>query len=332
MTLLSTEGTVLSSGYVALDVILEGGALGHRAGGTAANLAADLAFFGWSSTVAALIGDDPAGQHLVADLHRAGVDTSAILRDSGATTPVVIHEILDRSHRYRFGCPTCGRKFPRYRPVPRERARSVAVDTQPDVFFFDRVSLSTLTMADFVRESGGLVVFEPSTRGRSELFGRALDVAHVVKVSHERAVALTDRLGGESRPGQLQLVTHGSDGVTWRRGSGALHRVAGYEVTPVDTGGAGDWTTAAWLASLPSHEPDVLSEIDLTGSLRIAQAIAAISCTAAGARGITQVMNQDELVAAARDLMSRREPARPKANRLRRSRREAGCRQCLAAA
>lgn len=332
MTLLSTEGAALSSGYVTLDVILERGALGHRAGGTAANVAADLAFLGWSTSVSALIGDDPAGDHLVGDLKRAGVETSPILRDSAATTPVVIHEILDSSHRFRFGCPTCGRKFSRFRPVPAERARSVAVAAQPDVFFFDRVSLSTLSMAEVVRESGGLVMFEPSTRGRADLFSRALDVAHVVKVSHERLVGLADRLRAEPQPGQLQIVTHGGDGVTWRRGRSAMQSVSGYKMSIVDTGGAGDWATAAWLASLPSLKPSVLSEIDFTASLRVAQAVAAISCTAVGARGLSHVMDRRELIAAAQDTMARRKPAHPRTNRLRQSRRDAGCRHCLAAA
>src|SRR5438094_530879 len=99
--MLSTTGSCLSMGFVALDVIIHGERLGHAAGGTAANVAANLAFFGWRSAVAGVVGDDPAGRHLVSDLSAAKVDVSDVRKSSGAQTPVVIHEILDHSHRFR---------------------------------------------------------------------------------------------------------------------------------------------------------------------------------------------------------------------------------------
>lgn len=328
---LSTTGSILSAGFVALDVIIQQEYLGHAAGGTAGNVAANLSFFGWRSAVAGVIGGDPAGHHLVADLSAAGVDVSNLQTVPDASTPVVIHEILTDTHRFRFGCPRCGRRFPRSRPLGVAAASTLVLGPTPDVFFFDRVSAAALLIAHHVHELGGLVVFEPATPGRNGYFQRAMELAHLVKYSDHAERGLGDLL----RPSALQLHvrTEGAAGASWRKGNGPWRRSPAMpDLDVVDAGGAGDWTTAALLASLGTLKPAAMLELDLTGPLSAAQAVAALSCRSVGARGLASDLTRDEVTYAVRELVGPRPAVAKRRATLAQARRRASCGACLAGA
>ena len=191
---MSERKTILSVGYAVLDVLVHSDGLGHAAGGTAGNVAPNLSYFGWDASLAALHGDDPAGDHLRADLMKAGVSPRGLRRRKDVTTPVVIHEVADGLHRYRFRCPECGHKLARFRAIPVDFAEDlVESNSRPDVLFLDRVSAGSELMAERVRDRGGLVVFEPSMPRDSPRFRRVLGLAHVVKFS-------ADRLDPRKRP------------------------------------------------------------------------------------------------------------------------------------
>lgn len=327
--LLTTRGSCLSAGFVALDVIIHDEHLGHAAGGTAANVAANLAFLGWRSSVAGVVGTDPAGRHLLADLSSAGVDVSRLKAMPDASTPVVIHEILTDTHRFRFGCPHCGRRFPRSRPPSVDAAAELIEEAAPDVFFFDRVSAAALLIAEHVRGQGGLVVFEPATPGRKTYFVRAMGLAHLVKYSNERERVLGSLLKPLAR--QVQVRTEGGSGASWRKGSGRWHRSAPTaDLAVVDAGGAGDWTTAAFLTSLGSLEPNAVLDQDLSSPLGVAQAVAALSCASVGARGLASDLTHDQVLAAVGELVGQSPPPGTRRSGPARARRKALCGSCLA--
>ena len=320
--------TVLSVGYVVLDVLVHSNGLGHSAGGTAGNVAANLSYFGWDATTAALHGDDPAGNHLRADLMKAGVSASGLLRRKDLTTPVVIHEVSDGSHRFRFGCPVCGRKFTQFRAIPINFAEGLVESSKrPDVLFVDRVSAAAVLMAERIRDSGGLVVFEPSMPADSPRFRRLLELAHMVKFSASRLDPTSQLL--DEFPG-THVYTDGANGAYWRRNGTRWNHVPHYAVDVIDAGGAGDWTTAALLDALPSLVPDEVERSDLAEPLRYAQAVAALSCQVLGARGLASEYKRerlDEKVANLPQVNHLRRPSRPR--RPSRSRRSAACAACL---
>lgn len=321
--------TVLSVGYVVLDVFVHGDCLGHSAGGTAGNVAANLSYFGWDAATAALHGDDPAGNHLRADLKKAGVSSTGLLRRKDLTTPVVVHEVSNGSHHFRFGCPVCGRRFARFRPIPVDFAEDlVESNKRPDVLFLDRVSAAAVLMAERIRDGGGLVVFEPSMPGDSQKFSRLLELAHLVKFSASR-LDPTSCLLDES-PG-MHVYTDGANGAAWRRNGGSWNHVPHFPVDAVDAGGAGDWTTAALLEALPSLVPDEVERTDLTEPLRYAQAVAALSCQVLGARSLAYEYEREKLDAMVANLQQtnhHKRASRP--SRPLKSRRSADCIACLA--
>lgn len=318
---------VLSAGYVALDLISYAGRLTHRAGGTAANVAANLAFLGWEARLIGVIGHDAAGRVVQSDLKRNGVHVDDLELRGGGETPVVLHEIRKGGHRFYFRCPECGRRFPKYRALDEESARSLAERSKPDVFFFDRASKATAVLAEELRQKGTLVVFEPSTIGRE--FNRCLRAAHIFKYSSGHATTIEPLRTG-TKP-TLEIFTDGKSGVRVDfRGESMM--LPAFKVAVIDAAGAGDWTTAGLLWRLLEHPLSTWSMRSIRAALQEAQALAAISCAYPGARTVTEHLTKDEMLTVARQLVADQklvfEPTRlPRSNRSR----IAGCASCLAA-
>lgn len=296
-----TRPTTLCTGYIALDLVSYNGGLAQRAGGTAGNVAANLAFLGWRSTVVGNIGNDAAGRRLVTNLNEVGVTTTG-LRRAKTGTPVVLHEVLSSGHRFSFKCPACGRRFPRFHPLTKDQAQETLETTKaPDVFFFDRASASTALLAEGFRKQGSLVIFEPSRPGRT--VERCVQAAHVVKYSSDRANTIGNVLGGAVAG--LRIVTEGSRGVqAYFRGK-SFH-VPGFSVAVVDAGGAGDWTTAGFLWSLPGLDVENWTIEGLTEALEHGQALAAVSCTYPGARAVVEHLTRTQLINASNRLIQDR--------------------------
>jgi len=161
------------------------------------------------------------------------------------------------------------------------------------VFYFDRVSHAAIALASHFHSIGALIVFEPCRMGRGPLFDRACELADVVKYSEERI-----RNAGEvfSESGALlEVQTLGSDGLRYRFRPNEASRATwtilkGFKAAQVrDSTGAGDWCTAALIASIGRHGRQGLAEAteeELTGALWRGQALAAINCQFEGARGL----------------------------------------------
>jgi fructokinase len=279
------QGGVLSTGFSVLDVLRVGSTTQHRAGGTAGNVAANLAWLGVKSALLARVGDDPAGHRFRNDLAAAGVNVRWLRRDSSVETPLVVHEVLGHGrHRFRFSCPDCGRRFASHRPAPQELAAQ-AGNANPGFLFFDRASVGALSIAEKVLPSRATVMFEPNGIGREQLTIRAMGIATIVKLSAERAGGLMGLLEG-AKDCQLQIVTHGADGLEWRLNGESWRpapAVRGVEVR--DSGGAGDWTTAAFIAALIHEER--LTRPAIARALKVGQAFGALSCMFDGARGLS---------------------------------------------
>jgi fructokinase len=280
-----TARSIVCAGYMPLDVITHDGQVSRHAGGTAANVAAILAYLGWRATLAGQTGDDGAGQLLIDDLRRAGVDVGQVHRPSGMATPRLIHSVWPDGHAFAYSCPACRRTLPRSRPQTVEQAR-VCADAlpQPTVYCFDRANAATLQLAERYAATGSVIVYEPSVPANAELLRRAVVVAHIVKHSDERAVGGLDELGVEPRRGQLRIVTHGTRGLDVRSGGGELRRYPAPATFVADSAGAGDWTTAGLIATAVRSRG--LDSDAVEAGVRFGQALAALSCTAIGARGL----------------------------------------------
>lgn len=222
----TTQPTIITAGYVPLDIISYRKRIWHAAGGTAGNVAAVLGFMGWQSSVVADVGNDVAGHELRRDFKMSDVAVDLIRLNDRASTPRLIHEIDGDGHRYRYKCPTCNAKFPMSRPLRKDRAQEITdLDRRPDVFFFDRINAGTLLLAEHYATTGSLIVLEPSRPARPEFTKRAIDVAHVIKQSDDRDSGLNDYAPTKD---QVWIITGGEIGASYRCGQGKWHKLPAF--------------------------------------------------------------------------------------------------------
>jgi fructokinase len=287
-----------------MDIVSYQGRVWHAAGGTAGNVAAVLGFLGWQASLIADLGDDPAGEAVVRDLARANVATDAIRLRADLRTPRVVHQIDGARHKFLFRCPSCATSLPRSRPLNIERAEQIVESAvSPDVFFFDRVNAGTLVLAEHFAKSACLVVFEPGRPANEDRLRRAMAVADVVKMAHDRPTGIES---AELQASQVQIVTLGSEGARFRIGKGTWHVSPAFPFPIVDTGGAGDWTTAGLVHALPDHGRRTMQTV--SDALRWAQALAAVSCGAPGARGLARQQSAEAVVRTVRFMATSQNP------------------------
>ena len=318
--------TIFGTGLIALDIILS--AYPNRspilaAGGTCGNVLTGLSFLGWDAFPIARLSADVASETVSSDLNQWGVDLEFARQTPSAPTPIILQR-NDRGrdgkprHRYSVACPACGAWYPSFRAVTTDGAESVieAVEDAshsgfaPQVFFFDRVSRGALLLANSFAERGALVVFEPIGIGDPKLFSEALSLAHIVKYSDERIDAAAVSPPVKNRM-LLEVQTLGQEGLRYRfaKNSRAVweHLESVSAAVVMDTAGAGDWLTAAFLSLVANSGIEGFLELtrtDLRDALRFGQGAASSACEHEGARGVMSALNRVEFHARIASLLS----------------------------
>jgi fructokinase len=290
------------TGLVALDVVLSQDRPEkprYWAGGTCGNVLVALRYLGWQSAPIARLREGAAASGLLEDLKRWGVATSFVSLSEDGSTPVIVERIRrapggEVFHTFSWRCPSCGARFPGYKPVLAAEAEELVGQLgSPRVFFFDRLSRGAIILAQAVAERGAAVVFEPSSVGTPSLFREAWELADVVKYSHERLSELPADLDGLKDP-KVQIETLGKDGLRYRTrlpGSktGAWRWLESVPAARVrDTAGAGDWCTAGIVHRLfpaGASALEAATDAHVLDAVRYGQALGAWTCGFEGARG-----------------------------------------------
>lgn len=312
-----TEGaTCFGSGFAALDIIE--GRHGDIAtvGGSCGNVMSILAWFGWDAKIVGRLRDDKVGAYICRELHLAGVDTTWLALEEKGESPIVIQKFVEnkdghRTHRYSLTCPDCKGWLPRYRPTTiRHIMPIVDAVTAPMAYYFDRSAPATLKLAQWAREHGAIVVFEPSAIGDEGNFQRAVDLCHILKYAEDRLGNVPDL--AETPTPRIIVETAGAAGlrVRWK---GRWSKMPAF-TAPVleDAAGSGDWCTAALIHSLAASGSAGLASMrksDLERALRLGQALAAVNCGYEGARGAMMALSRDQLSDALQKIVSREMPS-----------------------
>jgi fructokinase len=276
-----------------------------RAGGSCGNVMAILSFLGWTSYPIVSFRNDKSSTIIREDLSRWGVRTD-FFETGKAAAPIVIERLTNcgrtNTHVFEFTCQKCGQPLPRNRPVPGEFVRAIKEKLpHAQVFYFDRVSKSSLELAEAMKSNGATIVFEPCRLSREDLFRECLDIVDVLKYSVRQLHIPRDLV---SRSGlHLEIQTMGAEGLRYRtakaRNGAAWTRVPPYSAPNfVDAAGSGDWCTAGILHLLCQSGSGELvdsSQSEVEYAMKFGQSLAAIGCAFDGARGLMYSIKKQDL-------------------------------------
>ncbi|MFW6184271.1 MAG: carbohydrate kinase family protein [Chloroflexota bacterium] len=249
--------------------------LGRRAGGMGGNVACAASRLGLRTGVASWTGDDAGGHLILESLEQFGVDATHLSVEAGAVTNYTVILLDPSGEKAIVLVPTTRDVLVMDDPLRRYLRQAQIVYVAP----YDLQQ--TAQVADVVHQARGLVACDlEATAGLSdEQIAQLLPVVDILFTPGSAADLAG--LEGEARRWaargpRLVAVTGGAVGAAVCY-EGQCHSAASFEVPVVDTTGAGDCFTGAFLAAF-------LRDIPLKGALIYAQAAAAITIQTYGVR------------------------------------------------
>lgn len=300
---------VFGAGLITLDLVMgmaPNSPVRSWAGGTCGNVLSILAYLGWEAYPITRMNGDPASERVRADMARWGVRMDFASCSPTSHTPIIIQEIRrgrdgSPTHRFSWSCPRCGQWLPRYKAVT-VAAIDIVTPSLPgiSVFFLDRLSRATVTLATRAAAEGAVVVFEPSGKADPKLFAETIRIAHVVKYADQRLTSVGGVMEGDAAT-LIEIQTLGAKGLRYRhrfgrRASDWVHLNAVSTPNLADTCGAGDWCTAGLIAKATLGGQVGLRHSGAEGvrdALRYGQTLAAWNCGFEGARGAMYAVDQN---------------------------------------
>lgn len=256
-----------------------------KPGGAPTNVAAAIAALGGEVSLAAQVGKDPFGKHLVEVMHAFGVDTTWMLLDENHFTTLAFVSLMENGERdFYFNRGADGQ-------LSLEAIEGIGKDDfaimhfgSATAFLSGPLQTAYKGLLDKVTGSGTFISFDPNYRhllyqdrlqsfiDQSWVF---LDRCHFFKLSDEEAMLLTQKNNLEEASIALQAktkgifaITLGKDGTLLRHGA-HTEIIPSIAVKPVDTTGAGDAFVGAVLYQLSLMERDSITELSLSEWQRI---------------------------------------------------------------
>jgi sugar/nucleoside kinase (ribokinase family) len=255
------DGKVEASAYVTIG------------GGNAANAAITIARLGGKASYAGPVGDDAAGDRILANLARETVDTSGCVRVPGTASPVSV--VFVNAHGERTIVTHRGAQLSATRPVD-----GPALVTDVDGVLVDnRMATFARPVAEAARARGLPVVLDAdkATTPDDPLLAIA---THVIFSSEclRQTVGDNDLAAGVARVTQLTgrfvAATNGPGDLVWSDGD-KVSFLPVFKVAAVDTLAAGDIFHGAFALALVEGSP-------IVEALRFAAATAGLKCTRFG--------------------------------------------------
>ena len=263
----------------------------EEVGGTCGNVMSILAWLGWDAKPIACLDDSPEGMKITEDLKRYGCDCRYVTNTPGGGTTLLrcTHKKeQDGKHSMsvRAGSPG-GSRFPK-RHFLRARDEAPAflealADT-PAVFFFDDPAAGNRLIAKGLKERGSLIYFEPSKMATNADL-EAVSISDIIKFSDEN---IPEASFADAYNDKLFIQTMGAKGVRYKLKGQPWETVEFHpsecSTHVIDTEGAGDWFTAAFLNELVSLESmDAASTLN---AIKAAMLVASRSVGYLGSKGL----------------------------------------------
>lgn len=320
----------VGAGLIALDVIINGVPSTPAklcAGGSCGNVLSILSFLGWKSKPIGRLANNKAAENLLTDFSNFKVDTSLISTTEDGKTPIIIHRILkdkegNPKHKFEFKVPETNFWLPMYKPVLASAVGNViSKQTSSNVFYFDRVSRSTIDLAKYYKSTGALIVFEPSSLNDSKQFLECLSISDIIKFSSDRISNYSELFPIPNAP--LEIETLGKNGLQYRLKANKQQKwktIPSFKIESViDSAGAGDWCTAGIINELGFNGVESFNNANIETiekALSIGQVLGGINCAYDGARGIMYNMDYESLVKTASAILNKKDLPTVKTNKI----------------
>lgn len=271
-------------------------------GGAPANVLAVLSKLGVSTAFIGKVGQDQFGTYLQDTLNQCHIDTKGLVfAEDIRTTLAFVHLDGDGDRSFSFYRNPGADMMLEHSEINVEQLKDIKV------FHFGSLSMThepsasaTLFACGYAKEHGALISFDPNYRAslwkNEEKAVRAifqgLDLADIVKLSLEELELLTESVELDKGSSFLMeqfnirvlLITLGEQGCYIRIGKESV-LVPGFEVTTIDTTGAGDAFLGGFLFKLLQSNVQFPHFVlaDYTEAVRFANAVGALTTTKKGA-------------------------------------------------
>ncbi|MEZ3114781.1 carbohydrate kinase family protein [Halobaculum sp. MBLA0147] len=258
-------------------------------GGSAANVAVNLAGLSVTPTLFGSIGTDETGTRCRQELADSGVYPHLVRADGDTAVKYLVVD-GDGEVMVLSGAGHNEAYTPRDLPDG-----ALATDV---VHLTNQDPAVAAGLAEGGRDRDATISLAPGRRLADRDFSAALRLADLVFVNDREATALGEAPWGDTvRPDATVVVTLGSEGAEVRRRSETIHH-PGFDVEPLDTTGAGDAFAAGFLAAREGALADTALTDVLPGlapesdgdaprdeaALAVANACGAVASRALGAR------------------------------------------------
>ncbi|MBS2961448.1 bifunctional hydroxymethylpyrimidine kinase/phosphomethylpyrimidine kinase [Actinocrinis puniceicyclus] len=232
-------------------------------GGKGANQAVSFARLGVPVALVAVLGDDRAGDEVLAQARADGIDVSCVVRRTGTATGLIV-EVLDCEHRWRYleDLP----EAVRLTRTDVEAAARLLTGADSAVIQLQQPAAACLAAAALARASGCRVVLDGAPR--PEHRRALLRNAHVLRADAHEAELLTGRqihgvedavraagdlVDAAGGPELVALAVEGEGNLFAWEGGHVFYPLD--DTDTMDTTGAGDSFVAALTSALAFGEP-----------------------------------------------------------------------------
>ena len=250
-----------------------------KAGGAPANVAAAIAALGAGVDMAAKVGKDPFGNHIIDLLKEMGVDTKWVLQDQDHFTTFAFVSLMEDGERdFYFNRGADGQLSIENLSGVELSDYSIVHSGSATGFLPGPLQLAYTHLLGKAKKAGAIISFDPNyrhllfpsnTKSFIDQCWPFIEQAHFFKLSDEEAMLITGcdtvqhaAAALRKRSNAIFAITMGKEGTLLSVGD-HLEMIGSISITPVDATGAGDAFVGAVLFQLIESSPSLLIDVSL---------------------------------------------------------------------
>lgn len=250
-----------------------------KAGGAPANVAAAIAALGGGVDMAAKVGKDPFGVHIIELLKEMGVDTQWVLQDEKHFTTFAFVSLMEDGERdFYFNRGADGQLSSKDLSGLNLNEYSIVHFGSATSFLPGPLQSAYIDLLEQSKKAGVIISFDPNyrhllfpknTQSFIDQCWPFIEQAHFFKLSDEEAILITGCDTVHDAAASLRkkskavfAITMGKEGTLFSMGD-HLEMIESIAITPVDATGAGDAFVGAVLFQLINSNPSLLEQIDI---------------------------------------------------------------------